>query len=113
MCLIYTMCLIGTSQAQTQSVVIDGVPCTVASPCYLGDGIVSKTSAETKWRVLPDYKPKPHFWQKHPTRTKVLTALGIGSIGLVVGLAQRHSCPNFYIENGKKEPYYGTPPCPK
>ena len=53
--------------------------------------------------------PKQHFWQKHPTRTKVLTAIGVGSMGLVIALAQRHNCAKFY--DGKA--YDGTPPCPK
>lgn len=81
----------------------------IIAMCALYTACALYTSAEDKWRVLPDYKPKPHFWQKHPTRTKVLTALGIGSIGLVIGLTQRHSCPKVY--DGK--PYDGTPPCPK
>lgn len=67
------------------------------------------SQAQTKWRVLPDYKPKPHFWQKHPTRTKVVIVVGMGVIGAVVAIVQNHNgvCPN------TPEYHDGTPPCPK
>jgi hypothetical protein len=68
-----------------------------------------KLEPDGHWHYLPEYKPKQHFWQKHPTRTKVLTVLGMGAIGAVVAIVQNHNgvCPNTAEYHG------GTPPCPK
>lgn len=63
--------------------------------------------SEIGWCPVP--APKPHFWQKHPTRTKVLAAIGVGSLGLVAHVLTTHNCAKMY--DGK--PYSGTPPCPK
>lgn len=61
------------------------------------------------WKVLPEYHPKPHFWQKHPVRTKALFAVGGLGLGIVAHKLTTHNCDKFY--EGKR--YDGTPPCPK
>lgn len=96
---------------------IDGVSCSVESPCYLGNGSVSKSPVidnsiisgthQSDVITVDDIKEQG-FWRGHPTRTKLIIAAIGGGIGLTIALVTRHNCPKYI--NGYR--YDGTPPCP-
>lgn len=48
--------------------------------------------------------------RRHPIITGAVIGLAAGA---TVAIVTTHNCPNFYVENGKRVPYSGTPPCPK
>lgn len=74
----------------------------------------AQTGRREDWHAI-DTTPKhkrPNWIHRHPVGFMLIMAGVGGGGGYLIHRLTDHTCPNYVIYEGKKEPYDGTPPCP-